>query len=149
MAPRPLSVFTREIATKDSPGEKSFGPRSSTAWVSVSPWLLWIVIAQANANGNWVRESDVPDLFSQRAVTGTMGIQVGSMLFHPGVAGPKNNKSSLDIDIIDLYYVHTWIAITLYKDHSWKIFFWIRSWIVPYLFDNALTTINQTWEFRY
>ena len=135
---RPLSVFTWEIATNDSPGEKSFGPRSITTTVSVRHWLLWIVIAQANASGSWVQESDFPALSSQCAVTGIIGIQVGSMSFHPGVAGPtKYIREEPGYD--SCYCIFTWVAITFYKNHCRKIPLRIRSWIVPYLLNNTLT----------
>jgi hypothetical protein len=48
----PLSFLTFEIATKESPAEKSLAPMSTVASSRVRPWLLWIVIAQPRASGS-------------------------------------------------------------------------------------------------
>ena len=60
-----------------------------TACSKVRPWLLWIVMPQAMVSGSCVRESDFPDLFSQRAMDGTIGTHDGSIPSHPGLSGPK------------------------------------------------------------
>jgi len=88
-ANKPLSDLMWDIATNANPGAKSLGPSSMEASVRVNPWLLWIVIAQAKANGSWVCERVFSVLFSQCAVTGIIGIQVGSIPSHPGVCGPR------------------------------------------------------------
>lgn len=71
---KPDIFFTRDIATNESPGEKSAFPRSMTALSSVNPWLLWIVIAHASRKGNCVHVK-VLSPRSHRAVKGVMGIQ--------------------------------------------------------------------------
>jgi hypothetical protein len=64
----PQSVLTLEIATKDRPEEKSLLPMSIVAFSRVI---------------------DFPVLSSHLAVTGTIGIQEGSIPSHPGVGGPS------------------------------------------------------------
>ena len=81
----PFNFLIREIATNDSPDEKSFGPRSITAFSSVRPWLLCMVIAQAKVNGSCSRESWFPDLSSHRATTGEIGIHDELTPCQPGV----------------------------------------------------------------
>jgi hypothetical protein len=130
---KPFSDLTREIATNDRPAEKSERPSSMTACSKVRPWLLWMVMPQAMVRGSCVRESSFPDLFSQRAMDGTMGTHDGSMPSHPGLSGP-NIMSRVQYSLKSLkwsyLYTHwTWQRQLLEDDcRDWSpgetIFFW-------------------------
>jgi hypothetical protein len=68
--------LTWEIATNDSPDEKSFCPRSITTSSSVRPWLLCMVIAQAKVSGSCSWESWFLDLSRAVHCTRTYGLQL-------------------------------------------------------------------------
>ena len=63
---------TRDIVTNESPAAYSFFPRSITAFGSVSPWLLWTVIAHAKVRGICKREQATV-LVSQERLIGVIG----------------------------------------------------------------------------
>ncbi|CAB4422455.1 unnamed protein product [Rhizophagus irregularis] len=65
-------ALTRDIATNERPALYSFFPISITALGSVSPWLLWIVIAHASVRGICKREQATV-LVSQEHRIGVMG----------------------------------------------------------------------------
>ena len=76
---KPFKVLTQEITTRVRPAEKSFSPSSTTAFSNVGPWLLCIVVPQANIRGSWVWVRAFHALVSHCAITGTVGTQDGSI----------------------------------------------------------------------